>query len=292
MKHLPDRWLLTGAWVLLLWSTDTPAQTPQQQLLSDFNFAYASFFGTGWYKISDEREAFVIRAAPRWEMTEASLDEQGNREIGYTFRLPFTVGLARLEFDDIPGIVDPDNFSAMSVGMAFDADIPVNERLSVRPGAELGYATVIDQSEYSWNYRLEVRARYKFEPDAINWALFGSFGVVGDVPSEGSSGSFVFASIAAEFEHGTRWSTRSGKPLFFYWHVSYTDYLDEVEIGAGTPNLESIGNYWQVGASLGRKNDPIRIWRLEFDRLGLGYNYSTSNDLRGITLFFRSLYEL
>lgn len=292
MRRLINTKLLAAACALLLLAAEARSATAQQELLSDFNFAYASFFGTGWYKISDEREAFVIRAAPRWEMSEASLDEQGNRAVGYTFRLPFTVGLARLDFDDIPGIVDPDNFSAASIGLAFDADIPVNDRLSVRPGAEIGYATVIDQSQYAWTYRLEVRARYKFEPEALNWALLGSVGLVGDVPNQGSSGNFGFASIAAEFEHETRWSTREGKPLLFYWHVSYTDYLDELTFGAGTPTLESIGNFWQLGASLGRESDAIRIWRLTFDRLGLGYNYSTSGDLRGITLFFRSLYEL
>ena len=78
----------------------------QGEVEPDVNWAYASFFGTGWYKISDERDVFSIRVSPRWETGEAGFDEEGNRDIGYTFRVPFTVGLARLDFDDIPGILD------------------------------------------------------------------------------------------------------------------------------------------------------------------------------------------
>lgn len=277
---------------VLLWSGGLRIALAQEKASADFNFAYASFFGTGWYKIDKDREAFVIRAAPRWEMTEASLDEKGNRQVGYSFRVPVTIGLARLNFDDIPGIIDAENFSSTSIGLAFDADIPINERWSLRPGAELGYASVIDDSPYAWTYRVEVRARYRIEANRLNWALIGGLGVVGNVPNDASSEYFSFASIAAEFEHPTRWSTRAGKPLFFYSHLSYTDHLDEVEFGAGSQALQSLGSFWQLGGSLGRDNDPIRIWRFNFDRLGLGYNYSTSSEFRGIKLFFRSLYEL
>jgi len=264
----------------------------QGEVEPDVNWAYASFFGTGWYKISDERDVFSIRVSPRWETGDAGFDDEGNREIGYTFRVPFTVGLARLDFDDIPGILDSENFTSTSIGFGFDADIPINRRLSLRPVAEVGYATIINESRYAWTYKAAVRARYGFEQKKFDWALVGGLGVVGFTPNEGSSDNFAYAKFAAEFEHPTQWSTRDGNPLFFYWHLAYTDFIDEVEFRAGEEKLDSVANYWQIGASLGREGDPIRIWRLKFDRLGLGYNYSTTGELRGIKIFFRSLYDL
>ena len=95
------------------------------------HWAYASFFGTGWYKINDERSAFVLRGAPRWTVGEASIDEQGNRDIAYTFRMPMTLGLSKLDFDDIPGLVDPDNLATASLNFSVDADIPISTRFSL-----------------------------------------------------------------------------------------------------------------------------------------------------------------
>ena len=61
------------------------------------HWAYASFFGTGWYKINDERSAFILRVAPRWTVGEANIDDEGNRDIAYTFRVPMTLGLPQIE---------------------------------------------------------------------------------------------------------------------------------------------------------------------------------------------------
>lgn len=77
-----------------------------------------------------------------------------------------------------------------------------------------------------------------------------------------------------------------------YWHVSYTDFLDEIEFKTGIEELDSVANYWQIGAALGKRREPIRVWFLSFDRLGLAYNFSTTGQLRGVKFVFRSLYDL
>ena len=43
--------------------------------------------------------------------------------------------------------------------------------------------------------------------------------------------------------------------------------------------------------AFGREDEPIKLWFLRFDRLGLAYNISPSGELRGIKFVFRSLYE-
>ena len=43
---------------------------------------------------------------------------------------------------------------------------------------------------------------------------------------------------------------------------------------------------------MGKRDKPVRMWRLSFDRLGLAYNFSTTGELRGIKFVFRSLYDL
>ena len=264
----------------------------QEPIEPTTHWAYASFFGTGWYKINDERSAFILRAAPRWTVGDSSIDEDGNRDIAYTLRVPLTLGFARFDFEDIPGIVDPDNFSTASVGFSVDADIPVTSRFSVRPSAELGYGTVLGESEYAWTYKAEGRGRYTFQSEKLDWALVGGLGVAGYEPNTGSSDDFVYVAAGAEFAYPVSWPRSNNDQTLLYWHVSYTDFLDEIEFKTGVEELDSIANYWQVGMALGKDRAPIRIWFLKFDRLGLAYNFSTTGDLRGIKFVFRALYDL
>ena len=254
-------------------------------------WAYASFFGTGWYKIDDQRSAFVVRGTPRWSFGEAEIDENGKRSIGYILRLPLTLGLNQFEIADLPGIIDPDNFATASINVGFDVDIPINRRFSLRPNVEVGYGTVINESEWAWVYRAEARARYRFQPGDIGWTLHGAFGWAGHTPDVGNSDSFRYLSTTVERGHATGWQTKGGDKINLHWQIGYTDFLDSLAFENQATNAISVGNYWQVAASVANAERPIRIWRLKFDRLGLGYNFSPSGEHRAIRLIFRSSYD-
>lgn len=256
------------------------------------HWAYASFFGTGWYKINDERSAFILRMSPRWKVGEFGIDENGNREIAYTFRVPLTIGVNKLDFDDTPGIIDLDNLTTVSANFSVDADIPLTRRFSIRPSAEVGYGTVIDESDSAWTYKTELKSRYTFQAGKLDWGLLFDIGFVGYEPNSGEADDFTFAAAGAEFAYPVSWFSAPDSQTMLYWHASYTDFLDEVEFQTGINEFDSVANFWHVGAALGKRDKPIRIWFLNFDRLGLGYNFSTTGELRGVKFIFRSLYEL
>jgi len=256
------------------------------------HWAYASYFGTGWYKINDQRSAFILHAAPRWTVGEAGMEENGQREIAYTFRVPLTVGFANLDFSDIPGFLNPDNFTTASIGFSLDADIPITRRLSVRPSAELGYGTVLGESDYAWNYKAEIKGKYTFQSGKLDWAILLDAGFVGYEPNRGFSDDFTFAALGAEFGYPVSWFSSADNQTMLYWHVSFTDFLDEIEVRTGVDEFDSVSNFWQVGAAIGKRDKPVRIWFLSFDRLGLAYKASANSELRGIRFIFRSLYEL
>lgn len=256
------------------------------------HWAYASFFGTGWYKINDQRSGFIVRAPLRWTVGEARIDEDSERQIAYTIRLPFTLGLARLDFEDIAGILDPDNLATASANISVDADIPITQRFHIRPVAEVGYSTIIDDSDWAWTYRAEVKTRTTFEAGKLDWALLFDYGIVGYEPNRGESDDFEFAAAGVEFGYPVDWfGSGDGQPML-YWHLTYTEFLDEIEVRTGLEEFDSVANYWQAGIALGKREKPVRIWRLSFDRLGLAYNLSTTGELRGIKFVFRSLYDL
>ncbi len=270
-----------------------PQESRSQELIDPtVHWAYASFFGTGWYKINDERSAFMLRVAPRWSVGEAGIDEDGKREIAYTLRLPITMGITKLDFDDIPGIIDPDNLSTASLNVSVDADIPVTGRFSVRPSAEVGYGQVLGESDSAWTYKGAVQGRYTFQSGKLDWSLLGGLGLVGFEPNEGLSDHFTYLTGGAEFSYPVNWPRSKNDQTMLYWHVSYTGFLDEIEFQTRTGELDFVDNYWQVGMALGKRKEPIRLWFLKFDRLGLAYNFSSSGELRGVKFVFASAYDL
>ena len=65
-----------------------------------------------------------------------------------------------------------------------------------------------------------------------------------------------------------------------------------IEFESGIEEPDSIASAWELGVAVGKSRDPIRIWFLKFDRLGLGYKFSNSSEFRGIALMFNSKYDL
>ncbi len=256
------------------------------------HWAYASFFGTGWYKINSQRSGFIMRAPFRWTFGEAGIDDDGKRNIAYSVRLPFTLGINRLDFDDLAGIVDLDNLATASANISVDADIPITERLHIRPVAEVGYSTVLNESDWAWTYRAEVKMRRTFEAGKLDWALLLDFGQVGYEPNQGVSDDFQFAAAGVEFGYPVSWFSSVEGQTMLYWNLSYTSFLDEIEVQTGFEDFDTVASVWQAGIALGKRDERVKIWRLSFDRLGLAYNFSTTSNLRGIKFIFRSLYDL
>ncbi len=277
------------AMVVALLPGRSEAQLIEPPFDPQIHWAYSGFLGTGWYKISDERDGFVFRLTPRWRIGESIVDER--RKIEYTFRLPVTIGVTRLDFGDIGGSLDPGNLANMSVNFGVDANIPVSDTLFVRPLAQVGYGTVLDEDKSAVTYSAEVRARKEFPRPNFDWTIMASLGFAGYTPNEGRSDEFTFASLAVEFSYPIAWKLSPSSQTLFHWHVAYTDFIDDVEFDFRRNDVESIGNYWQIGAAIGLRDEQVRIWALSFDRLGLAYNYSRTGELRGIKIQFRSLYD-
>ena len=98
----------------------------QESSSSSIHWAYSSYFGSGWYQVSGDRDVFVLRTTPRWELREANLAEDGTRTIGIELSFPITVGLDRFSIDDIPGTTNPDNLASLSVTPGIAATLPPN----------------------------------------------------------------------------------------------------------------------------------------------------------------------
>lgn len=266
------------------------AQDPD---IRSLHWAYASYFGTGWYSVGDNRDAYVLRMTPRWKYREASISESGDRSIGIFFKFPVTAGLETFDLDDPLGAVDPDNLASLSVTPGIDIEIPLTQRFTLRPYAAIGWGSALDGSESAWSYWAGIRSRYSFQSGKLDWALLNSVAYVGYTPSEGSTEVFCPLMIGLEFEYPLGEKKDEEGAWLLYWHGTYTSYAHNLDfLSPDSSGVQPISDEWEVAVALGKKDQRMQIWFMNFDRLGLGYRTSSDGQLRGITFIFRSVFDL
>jgi hypothetical protein len=273
---------------LLIFSAEPLAQ---ESTINSVHWAYSAYFGTGWYQVSGDRQVFVIRGTPRWEMREASFSADGERTIGIEFRFPITGGLDNFSTHDIPGSVDLDNVASLSVTPGIDITIPVTERWWLRPYAAVGWGTALDGDDSAWTYWAGINSRYTFQKGNLNWALINSVAYVGNTPSNANSDAFWPLMAGLEFDYPLGNKQLDNEQLYLSWHGMYTTFEDDLDQTIGGISSQPITDQWEFGVSIRKKKEPIKVWFLKFDRLGLGYRFSSSGDLKGITFIFRSVFE-
>ena len=263
----------------------------QESSASSVPWAYGAYFGTGWYRIEGDRDIYVIRYTPRWEFREADISEDGTRTIGIEFRFPITFGLDNFSYDDLVGSADPDNLSSLSVTPGIDITIPVTDRWLLRPFAAVGWGSAFKNSESVLTYWGGVKSRYSMQHGKLNWALLNSVTYVGHTPSNGPSDDFWPLMAALEFDYPLGQRKLGGEQVFLSWHGMYTTFENRLLQPIDNEPAVAITDQWEFGLSIRKENERIKIWWLEFDRLGLAYRFSTSGDFEGISFVFRSIFD-
>ena len=106
VRRLARSLLQTVIAVFVVTICDPTTSHAQDLDVRSLHWAYASYFGTGWYAVGDNRNSFVMRMTPRWEYRAASLTDDGDRSIGIYFKFPVTAGLETFElgFDEVDTI--------------------------------------------------------------------------------------------------------------------------------------------------------------------------------------------
>ena len=258
-----------------------------QEVAGNIHWAYASYFGTGWYSVGSDRDVFILRLTKRWNLSESSLDDNGERRYGFKVRLPVLLGVDRFELDDPLGAVDFDNVSFLSANPTIALEIPVNRRWTLKPIAALGYGKALDGSESAWSYWAGVRSSVSFEAGDLEWQIINSAGFVGFTPESGPSDSMwpLMAGLAFSYPVGER-------DVRVHWRLAYTRFSNDLDFESISSTAQRIPDEWEAGIAFGRASGPVaRFWRFEFERLGLGYRRSSNGDLEGIVLIFRSLFD-
>lgn len=265
------------------------AQDPSEQLV---HWAYASYFGTGWYSVRNSLSVFALRAAPRWHWGEPGIDDEGNRDIGIELRLPVSFSLQKFNLDELGELFDIDNFTTLSVTPGVEVEIPVTRSWSLKPLAYAGWGTELSGPESAWIYWGGLKSQLRLGGgEGFEWTLVNSVEYIGYTPNDGSSNDAVPIMAGLELEHALGGVRLGGEPVYLDWHATYTAYLDNLKFLIRDVPVEKVGDTWEVGLAFSKGKRALKFWRFEFDRLGLAYRFSSGGDFQGISLVFRSVFD-
>lgn len=291
-ESIPMKTWCRNAWlncaVLLLpalVSTNTAA-AETRTVFEPVHWAYASFFGTGWYKVDDARSVFVLKAPARQTLRKSALSESGDRVLGLEIRYPLTLGMHQIE--DLGGIFDNDNFATASFTPGIEVEIPINPQWYLRTQTNLGWGTDLKNSDSAWIYYAGIKSRYVFPPGKYRWSLLNSLYYAGYSPDKGRSDHLAVAQMGVELQQPLNSFAIHGEPVALYWTLMYSFLGNELHFNLPDGNFDPIQDQVEIGVQMGFLDRPFRLWAFEIQRVGLGYQFSPDGELTAITFSLRS----
>ena len=76
------------------------AGAAQESSPASVHWAYSAYFATGWDSVDGDRDVFIFRVTPRWDLVEPSY-EDGERKLGWFLKVPISAGLDRFDTEDV-----------------------------------------------------------------------------------------------------------------------------------------------------------------------------------------------
>ncbi|MCW8926210.1 MAG: hypothetical protein OQJ84_08140 [Xanthomonadales bacterium] len=261
----------------------TLTQDPVRQV----HWAMGAFFGTGWYQIDQNRSVFVFRVPPRQEIRQSGFDESGSRRIGVEIHYPLSFGLHQL--DDIPDIINFDNFGTVSFTPGVQLEIPVNKKWYLRPYFHVGAGYEKESGEWAGVSYGGVKSRYSLgDNERLRCSLLNAISYAGYKPEFKASGRYGSAMTGLEFSQPLGRLQLDGQPARLNWHVTYSYLFDKLNFYVAEDRIESIQDQWEIGMALGKGNGKLKIWFMSFEHIGLSFKTSSNGHYKAISLNFRS----
>ena len=280
-----QRTLICTCLLLLAFGHSTPSHAADPEY-EPVHWAYSSLFGTGWYKVDDNRSVFVMRIPPRQLLRKSGFSELGEREIGIEIHYPLTIGVHNI--DDLPGIVNPDNFGTASFVPGVELEIPVTERWYLRPFVHGGWGTELNTRSSAWIYYGGIKSRYNIPAGKFEWSLLGGLSYAGYTPDTGRSDHLAVTQLGFEFRQPLAGATLAGRAIDLHYNFMYSFLGRELHFGLPDGGFNPVEDQLEVGIAMSFRTRPLKIWFFNVNRLGLGYKFSSDGNFEAITFSMRS----
>jgi hypothetical protein len=262
--------------------TAEPPPNPEEQV----HWAVGAFFGTGWYKVDDNRSVFVLRIQPRQALRDASLDADGQRKPGIEIVYPLSIGLSKL--DDIPDFIEFDNYATLSFTPGVQVEVPINPAWSLRPFVNLGLGWEIESQEGAVIGYGGLKSRYRFRDGRLRWSLLNGVYYAGYRPEFEDRGQYGALMAGLELNQPLDRLKHQGDSLDLNWHLTYHWYFDRLNFHSDADTFASFRDQWEMGVAIGKRDRPLDLGFLSFEQIGLSYRWSSDGRFNAITVNFRS----
>ena len=258
-----------------------------------YHWAYATHFGTGRYELDGYTETAIVGLAPSWTWREPARDDTGTRTIGYRFRLPVAIGAAEFASLDSIDELTLDSFNAISVVPGVEAEIPISERLTIKPLGYLGMGWQTHAGNRAGIFRFGLRTGFDFAFGDTRMQLVHGLERIGYSDDDGVSDALNLLSQGLDFQRSLAATKIAGAPAAISWHLMYTRYLDSLGLDLRAASLRpaTLSSEWELGIAIGKQTGTLNFWRLRLDRIGIAYRFGSGGDFAGIGIVFRSLFD-
>ena len=273
--------LLALMCLLFAVSAEVPAEDaddPARQV----HWAAGAFFGTGWYRVDDNRSVYILRVPPRQTLRESAFSADGQRTLGLEIQYPLSLGLEKL--DDIYDFTDFDNYSTVSFTPGMQVEIPVTEKWYLRPYVNLGWGTEVKSGDSAWIYYGGLKSRYQLGGDESTWSLLNAINVAGYNPDYGKRGRYGSFMTGFEFDHPLKGIKVGNDEAWLNWHATYNYLFDKLNFHVEDDVVESVRDQWELGLALGKGNKKMKLWFLSFEHVGLSFKWSSNGVYKAISL--------
>ena len=252
------------------------------------HWAYAAFFGTGFYRIGDDQEIFVLSVRPGWELRSAE-----EHKIGIDLTVPVTVGIHNFDIDRILDDYIPSDLRQASVVPSVKLRIPMGPRWTLRPVAALGLGSELSGGESAWIYATGLRSRLAFSAGRFELNMLNGLEWFGYTPKNGRSDDLLQLQNGLEIDHPLGNPPKDKDQLWLRTHVIHNWYVETFNIFSPDKPPAELAREVEIGVALG-KETKFKIWRIGIDRVGLAYRFTNSDDgvhADGIRFVFSSVFK-
>jgi hypothetical protein len=259
---------------------------PEKQV----HWASAAFFGTGWYRVDENRRTFIFRIPWRQEVRSAGWDEDGERKLGIEIIYPVSLGVHSL--DELPDFIEFDNYGTITFTPGVAVEIPLTDRWDLRPYAHYGVGYEDTSGEWAQIYYGGINSRYLLnQRDGLDWNLLNAVSYAGYKPEYKNRGHYGSAMAGIEAKQRMERFNIAGTPAWLNWHVTYDYMFDNLNFHVSEDEVVTIRDQWEFGLALSRGDRKIKIWFLQFEQLGLAYKISSNGKYRALSFNLRSRFE-
>ena len=268
-------------------AAQTQAYPYETEPARQVHWATAAFFGTGWYRVDDNRFAFIFRIPPRQTIRQSGWKADGSRQLGVEIQYPLALGLHRLE--DVPDFIEFENYGTLTFTPGVQVEVPVSDRWYLRPYAHLGFGYERESGEWAGIWYGGLKSRYRLgEGGRGRWSLLNGIYYAGYKPEYKQRGRYASAMAGLELNRPLGNVRLLGEQTWLNAHLTYSYLFDRLNFHIDPEHAESVKDQWELGLALGHGSKGIKLWFITFEHIGIAYQWSSNGRYRALTINLRS----